>query len=528
MSFAPAVRSREGAARFVPALGPAVTFVAALAVYVRTLMPGVAFWDTAEYQTVGPVLGIAHPTGFPSYTLLSWLASVVLQPFGSPAYRLNLFSAILVAGAAALLADAVGRLTGRQLPGVAAGLAFAVCQIAWWTAERAESHALHIFLATALLVLLLAWAQRVHDGQPNAARPLLWACVVYALALGNHGLTLLLAPGVALMLVAVDPGLLGERRHLAVRCAITIAVVTLALYAYIPIRASMNPPLDYAHPTSPDRFAYLVFAAQFHGLLGNPFADGLGPIVTIFSDQLTPPVLWLALAGLAALAIGRGGSRRLGVPALAMTVPWFLITTLFARGYADGFVDRYYLGPLLVVCIWAGVGVAWAWDIVRTAAAGLIAAVGPASLRQRAALPVRLVLVAAAAAILVALPVAHLRDTYDANDASHDTTAAAWGDAALGAMAQNAVVISWWSYSTTLWYERYVAGRRPDILIVDDRDRLDDGYGDLPATIDRFRATGRPVYVIRPTNEIDDLKRTYRLAQIETVPGYSPIWEVVQ
>ena len=57
------------------------------------LMPGVAFWDTAELQAVAPLLGTAHPTGFPTYVLLGWLASVLLQPFGEPAFRMNLFAA---------------------------------------------------------------------------------------------------------------------------------------------------------------------------------------------------------------------------------------------------------------------------------------------------------------------------------------------------------------------------------------------------------------------------------------------------
>ena len=59
----------------------------------RTLQPDVGFWDTAEFQAIGPVLGIAHPTGYPAYTLLAWLASVVLQPFGNEALRANLLSA---------------------------------------------------------------------------------------------------------------------------------------------------------------------------------------------------------------------------------------------------------------------------------------------------------------------------------------------------------------------------------------------------------------------------------------------------
>ena len=39
-------------------------------------------WDTAEFQTVGPVLGTAHPTGYPAYVILGWFASIVFQPFG--------------------------------------------------------------------------------------------------------------------------------------------------------------------------------------------------------------------------------------------------------------------------------------------------------------------------------------------------------------------------------------------------------------------------------------------------------------
>ena len=73
-----------------PLLVAAVAFVACWA----ALLQGVAFWDTAELQAVGPLMGTAHPTGFPTYVLLGWLASVVLQPLGEPAFRMNVLSAI--------------------------------------------------------------------------------------------------------------------------------------------------------------------------------------------------------------------------------------------------------------------------------------------------------------------------------------------------------------------------------------------------------------------------------------------------
>jgi len=149
------------------ALTVALVGAPALLLYLRTLMPDVGFWDTAEFQAIGPVLGIAHPTGYPSYTLLAWLASVLLQPFGNEAYRADLLSALLVAGAAALLAIRATQATARWPLGVLAGMAFAVTPIAWRLSTRADAHALHTFLAALILVLLAAWARRARAGQPG-------------------------------------------------------------------------------------------------------------------------------------------------------------------------------------------------------------------------------------------------------------------------------------------------------------------------------------------------------------------------
>jgi len=56
--------------------------------------------------------------------------------------------------------------------------------------------------------------------------------------------------------------------------------------------------------------------------------------------------------------------------------------------------------------------------------------------------------------------------------------------------------VSWWSYSTPLWYAQLVEGRRPDIAIIDDRTRLDENLGGITDVIDANLPT-RPVFVIR-------------------------------
>ncbi len=79
---------------------------------------------------------------------------------------------------------------------------------------------------------------------------------------------------------------------------------------------------------------------------------------------------------------------------------------------------------------------------------------------------------------------------------SRDRLAAIWTDHALDVMEPDALIVSWWSYSTPLWYAQRVEGRRPDIAIVDDRTRLDESLGDLTDVIDANLGK-RPVFVIR-------------------------------
>ncbi len=199
-------------------------------------MPGLGFWDTGEFQALGPVLGIAHPTGYPSYTLLLWLASVVLQPFGDPALRANLLSAVLVSGAARWSRSPSSRSPVERPSASSAGALLAVAPIAWRNAVRADPHGFHLFLAALLLVLLLGWALRERSGDPRAGRWLVAAAVCFGVSLGNHALTLLLAPGVALFVLAWRPGSCGAVAPGAGVSRWRWSLTTVVVYAYMPIR----------------------------------------------------------------------------------------------------------------------------------------------------------------------------------------------------------------------------------------------------------------------------------------------------
>ena len=68
-------------------------------------------------------------------------------------------------------------------------------------------------------------------------------------------------------------------------------------------------------------------------------------------------------------------------------------------------------------------------------------------------------------------------------------------------------------------------GERPDVTIIDERNILDDGYGTINGAITRFIAT-RPVYVVPPFWEFDDIVATWQTETISTYPGYTDLLRI--
>jgi len=121
----------------------------ALALYVRTLAPGVFVADFAEFQYLPARLGLAHPNGFPFYMLLGKLWS--LLPVGALAWRMNLFSALAGALAVGLTVAFVQRLSRRALPGLAAGALLALSPTFWLYSLAAERYTLNLALLIACI-----------------------------------------------------------------------------------------------------------------------------------------------------------------------------------------------------------------------------------------------------------------------------------------------------------------------------------------------------------------------------------------
>jgi hypothetical protein len=524
--------------RWVARLAPIGVGLIAAGLGAWRLMPGVGLWDTAEFQTIPPILGTAHPTGYPTYVILGWLASMILAPFGEAAFRMNLLSSFLVGVAAAITVDLIRLLTRSTIVGVAAGLGLATTPVVWSIATHADPHALHLVLVTGLFWLLVRWEQARLDGRADANRWLVAAAAVTGLSLGNHSLTFLLALPIGLYVLAVEPRILSQRRLVGV-CVAAAAIATVLVYLELPIRGGAIPALKanlvYGRPDTLGGFAYVVTGEQFRGGLNDPFGNLTGKLIDLGA-------LAVRQFGLLAPLVFGGfvvTARRFPAFALLTGTAMFL-TCFFNAAYVNADIERYYLVPALIAWTWIAIlavailerafhlpvedersaGAETADGSGQTLPGGVPSAVPLAP--RRGAFPVAVALLTGV--LLLAPTIAAFPARASAVDRTLDREARNWLDAVLAELQPRAIVVSWWSYSTPLWYAQQIDGQRRDIFIADDRTRLDLNLGDLNDVIDANLGR-RPVYVIRA----DRLELLMLQARYTLTPLASPLaWNVLQ
>ena len=95
-----------------PYIWAAATALVVFLIYLATLAPTTAFWDTSEYIAAAKVLGIPHPPGNPLFVILAHTFGL-LPLAASYAVRINLFAAATSAAAAGL-----GRPVNQRLSAV--------------------------------------------------------------------------------------------------------------------------------------------------------------------------------------------------------------------------------------------------------------------------------------------------------------------------------------------------------------------------------------------------------------------------
>src|SRR5215211_1128895 len=141
---------RRGAAL----LGGAVTLLVGV-LYIGTLAPTVLPYgapdtlDSPMLQAEVSVLGIGHPTGYPTYMLLTHLFTYL--PVGDPAYAINLASAVYGVAAVLVVYLAGLRLCVRYVAAAVGALAFGLSDAFLGQAVISEVYTLEALLMASVI-----------------------------------------------------------------------------------------------------------------------------------------------------------------------------------------------------------------------------------------------------------------------------------------------------------------------------------------------------------------------------------------
>ena len=304
----------------------------AFLLYYSTLLPGLDFGDTASFQAGVGEIDLTPRQAYPLYYALGNLALVLTGI--EPARAMNLASAVAGAFAVAIFVWVAADLTGSLAAAAAAGLWLAASYTFWTQAIIAEVYTLHLALVGLVLATVCWWDRR------RTLPRLSLVFATYALAFGNHLMSILLLPALVLF-IATAPG--GLRILLAPR---TLVIATLCAVAGA-LQYTWNlsslwhlPDVHWTFTSLARAFWFDVTKSDWRDtmiLSVHPAALHRRPAMYLFELQQQVGPIGIALACVGAVAL----LRRWRTGLLVWTA--YLPAVLFAATYNVGDAHVFFL-----------------------------------------------------------------------------------------------------------------------------------------------------------------------------------------
>jgi len=439
---------------FIWAVG-AISFSISLAIYWITLAPTMLHIDCGELATAQAILGIAHATGYPLFTLLGHLFLKVPM-FDRAIVQLNFLSALWTSMGIGLLTSWFMFLiqnislfqwkkgknkTNIELSvsyhsamvALAAGITLAFQRTIWAQATSVEVYSLHVLmLSLCLWSISLAWIKQKLS---------YWilASVALGFAFSNHLTTILIIPFFG-WFYFIQKGISNKSLiSLGGLIAFTTLVVA-AFYAYLPLRAAQNPILNWGNIHNWETFKWHITGGQFQVWM---FSSSKVAGKNLGNFLKTLPADW----GIVALPIMFFGVRflRNQAPVLLWGIFIGLFTTIFySINYDIKDLEPYFLLAILMLSTFLLFGMLQLLNFFRFNS------------------------IAKSTFILV-IPVIVGFYNYSYSDQSKATFFEDYTKSLMENVPKNSLVISqqWDFFITPFYYLKYVENQFPGSVIVD-------------------------------------------------------------
>jgi Tfp pilus assembly protein PilF len=227
-------------------IGAVSLFVLASVLYIGGLCPTIYWFDSPEFVTTAYTLGISHPAGSPTYSLLAKFATFV--PLGNVALRVNAFSALVSALTVTLIFVLLHELLAgssvetRWLAALGGALFLGASESFWRFAEVAEVY----ILQNCFLVILLTLMLKGRASAPPLQRRYYWGfALLYGLSAGVHATMAFFVPAFLGFIGLTTPRMF-RPRELAFLAF--FFVLGFATYLYLPIRSLTEPAFNWGDP----------------------------------------------------------------------------------------------------------------------------------------------------------------------------------------------------------------------------------------------------------------------------------------
>ncbi len=269
-------------------------FVVAAIVYGLTCCRTVFVGDSGELTLVLTTGGIAHPPGYPLYTILGHLWLKILF-FLRPAFAANLFSAVSAASTAVILFHLLGRLNKSSASSIipaACALMYAFTFPVWSSATNAEVYALSGLLYTAALYTVI----RFH--QDGGDRLLIIAAFMCGLTLTHHFSAGVIIAGMIIVIIYRKKELSWQK----IIPALIVFILPLSLYLYILVRFDPGLPVNWMEARSASALWGMFSGEIYRQFVGWPTVGDMILFIrktAVFSfGCFGPGLILLAIPGL--------------------------------------------------------------------------------------------------------------------------------------------------------------------------------------------------------------------------------------
>ncbi len=438
-------------------------------IYLLTMSRSIPYIDGGELTTVLWTLGIAHPTGYPLFTLLG-NAFVHIPLSREIAVRANLFAVTCTAIAGGLFylaflraqwALGVGSTAANKATpskkarvdnhdrfpaidlskGFIVRLASAVAALClifsatfWEQSTSIEVYPLQLSLFALILIFWLKF-YTVPTG-----RQAFLAGLMLGLGFSNHMTTVLTVPAILFLLF------MNHRERRLKTKVLSFAVVggalPLLLYLYLPIRAAQSPVLDWGNPDNLQRFIWHVTGKQFRTWMFssfNVFQHQLGVFFSSLYSEFSFNIIVLVLG----IFISMFAYRKYFWWALLL----LLGDIFYAANYNIHDIASYFLLADIALALFVAVGFQFL-------------------IRQAMNMTNKKVLVAL---LVMLLPAVSAASNYEKVNESGDFAVEKYTRDILTSLPQNSLVLSFqWDVfvSASLYYQN-VDGVRRDVTVID-------------------------------------------------------------